>query len=322
MLTRTLDKIALELKQAETIAIISHTNPDPDTVCAALSLYHALSYFDKKAHLYCDTPIKGKLKTIKGTELFNKFYSPSYYVCVCIDCSDIKRIGDDIDVFYSSKITINIDHHKTNTEYAQLNYIESYASSACEILYKLILRLSPDALNDTIAALLYTGIVADSGAFTFPSTTNDTMIIAGELMRFNFNASDICYEMIKKIKKSVFNLKMRALNGLVTYDKNTIGLIKFTLKDFKSTKTSIEDTSGIINDVINIETVRIAIAVSETQEGVYKVSMRSKGHIDVARVAEIFGGGGHLNASGLELSGDFESIITRLIRECRRALRE
>jgi len=312
-----LDKIANVIKEAGSVAIICHTNPDPDTVCAALSLHYALKHFKKDSHIYCDTEPKGKLLTLKGIEILNKFYLPSYSVCVCLDCSDIKRLGEEIDVFYSAKTTVNVDHHKTNTEYAQFNYVEPYASSTCEILYKLILRLDPDSLNDDIAELLYTGIVADSGAFTFSSTTNDTMTIAGELMRFNFSASDVCYNMIKKIKKSVFNLKVLALRHLVTYDKNKIGIIKFNSVDFKLTRTSIEDTSGIINEIINIETILIAIAITEVEEGTYKVSMRSKGDIDVSAVAEAFGGGGHKNASGCELYGDYDDAVLRLLRECR-----
>ncbi len=316
----TLDKIARILKDAGSVAIICHTNPDADTVCAALALYKALNYFNKETHIFCDSKPSGKLCNIKDIHLINKYYYPSYSVCVTLDCSDIKRLGEDADVFCSSKITVNIDHHKTNTEFAQYNHIEEYASSTCEILYRLLLRLDPSCITDEIAKLLYTGIVADSGAFTFPSTTNDTMVIAGELMRYNFNASDVCYEMIKKLPKRVFNLKVRALRGLQTYEKNKIGIIKFSISDFKLTRTSIEDTTGIINEIMNIEPILIAVAITECDHDTYKVSLRSKGNIDVSKIAAIYGGGGHKNASGCELYGNYEEIIKRLLKDLTMAL--
>lgn len=320
MRSGTLDKIANAIKDARSVAIICHTNPDPDTVCSALSLYYALQYFEKEIHVFCDSKPAGKVALIDGVEVINRAYSPSYAVCVALDCSDIGRLGEDVDVFNSAKITINIDHHRTNTEFAHLNYVEPYASSTCEVMYKLLLRLDPKAITDRIAKLLYTGIVADSGAFTFPSTSNDTMVIAGELMRFNFNASEVCYEMIKKMPKRVFNLKLRALKSLVTYDKNTIGVVRYTDKDFKLTKTSIEDTSGLINEIINIESIKIAISITEPSEGKFKVSLRSKGDIDVSRAVEAFGGGGHKNASGCEMYGEYDDIMLSLLRECRREL--
>lgn len=317
---RKLDKIASLLKDSGSVAIICHVNPDPDTVCSALALYHALKYFNKSVHIFCDDQPAGKVAKIDGADLINRYYNPSYSVCVCVDCSDMGRLGEDADVFYSSKFTVNIDHHKTNTEFAEHNFVEPYASSTAEIIYKLILRLDPDCLNDTIAKLLYTGIVADSGAFSFSSTTPDTMIISGELMRYNFNASEVCYDMTKKIKKSVFNLKVRALKGLTTYENNRIGVIKFFRKDFNLTRTTREDTSGIINDIINIENVRIAVAITETDDEVFKISMRSKDKIDVSRVTEAFGGGGHTNAAGCELRGDIDTVIKKLLVECKREL--
>jgi phosphoesterase RecJ-like protein len=315
-----LDKIASLLKDAGTVAIICHVNPDPDTICSALALYHTLIYFNKKVHIFCSDEPAGKVARIPGAELINKAYYPSYNICVCVDCSDMGRLGEDADVFFSAKHTINLDHHKTNTEFAEFNYIEPYASATAEVIYKLILRLDPDSINDKIAQLLYTGIVADSGAFAFSSTSPDTMVIAGELMRYNFSASDVCYDMTKKIKKSVFNLKMRALKGLTTYDNNTIGIIKFFRKDFAMTRTTREDTSGIINDVINIENIKIAIAITETEDDVYKVSLRSKDSADVAKVSEAFGGGGHKNAAGCELRGELETVVKKLLIECRREL--
>ncbi len=315
-----IDNLVYAIKDATTIAIISHINPDPDTICSALALKEVLIKMDKKVHLYCESKITGKASEIQGVEFFNKDYSPYYQLCICVDCAEITRIGDDYDVFVSAKKTANIDHHISNTKFANINLIEPYAAATCQLLYKVILRLDPTILNDHIAELLYMGIVADSGAFTFSNTTNETMQIAGELLRFNFDSSAICYNLVKKIKKRVFNLKLRAFQTMQFYEKNSIGIIKFDIVDFKCTRTEMGDTSGMINDILNIDQMKIAIAISEKSNNVYKISLRSKDKIDISKVARIFGGGGHINASGCELYGEYNQILTRLLKECAKVL--
>lgn len=303
------------------ICIISHQNPDGDTCGSALALYRALKLYGKeKVYLFCDSTFRSSLQVLEGIDEYNKVQIERCDLAIACDCAEYDRMGGYINLFNNAKRKVNIDHHKTNSRYGNINIIEAGISAACEIMYKVIKALDEKnpCLDDTVAKLLYSGLVTDSGGFTFSSVSNQTHEIASQLIKYNFSASDICEHFLKSVSPNVFNLRMRVLSKAKFFENNKIGMIFFMHEDFVATDTTADDTEGAINFIRDIETVEVAVSITQTkQNNSYKVSIRTSDKVDASRIASVFGGGGHKNAAGCRVSGFFEDVKDKLLKACK-----
>ena len=168
-----------------------------------------------------------------------------------------------------------------------------------------------------VAALLFGGIVADSGCFQYPSTTARTHEIARELMGYGIDAADIIYRVHRRLTPPVFALKTRVLSNCRFFDGGKIALLTFTKKDFEETGTSPSDTEGMIASAIDVDGVEVAFAVSEAAEKSFKVSIRTKDSADACDIASAFGGGGHSRAAGCRMNGFYEDVVDKLLKAAR-----
>ncbi|MGN0796938.1 MAG: bifunctional oligoribonuclease/PAP phosphatase NrnA [Christensenellales bacterium] len=312
-----MDKCVKALLSASKVAIFSHINPDGDTLGSSLALYRALVLLGKQADLYCENDVKPFYSSMLGAEKYNKPSLDSYDLCVACDCGDLGRLGSRSDVFLSTSDTLNIDHHKTNDRFAKVNLIFPQASSTCEIMYDLLQLVDAQAkcIDDEVAKLLYTGIVTDSGGFTYSNVGSHTHAVASQLLKYGFDASKICEKYLKSITMSKFNLKVRVLQNARFFEDGAIGIIHFTREDFALTCTSEEDTDGIINNIRNVEGVQVAVAITDTAvANSFKVSIRTTDSVDASAIASAFGGGGHKNAAGCRLNGFYEDVKDKLLK--------
>lgn len=303
------------INKATTIAVISHINPDGDTTGSGLALYKALQMYGKKPYIFCDNEISGKIEQLPLTDRFNSEYQNKYDISIAVDCADKERLGDSISEFNKGKIKIVIDHHKTNARFGDLNYIVPNASATAEIMYNIVRELN--CIDSTVARLLYSGLVTDSGGFTYSSVTPETMRVAGELLKYDINAHEICEHFLKKIRYNVFKLKTKVLNNAEFYENNKIGIITFRMKDFEDTDTDSSCTDGIINNIRDIDGVLIAVSIAEVKDKSFKVSFRTGEEIDSSRMAMVFGGGGHKNAAGCRISGYYEDVLDKILKVTR-----
>ncbi len=310
-----IESIVDAIKKAKTIAIISHVSPDGDTVGSGLALFKAIEMYGGKPYLFCDDEIKGRIKALSGVEKYNLESLEYYDLSVSVDCADVERMGNSVCEYYRGSKTINIDHHRTNRRTADMNYVDINSASTTQIMYNVVSSLVD--INTEIAGLLYCGLVTDSGGFTFSSVTSDTMRVAGELLKYDIRASDICNHFLKKTKLNTYKLKTRVLDKAKFYDENSIGIISFRLDDFAATDTDTSCTEGIINNILNIDTVNVAVSISEVKDKDFKVSFRSGDDIDSSKIVYIFGGGGHKNAAGCRLSGFYEDVVDRILKAIR-----
>lgn len=305
--------------QSKTVAIVSHINPDGDTCGSALALYRAMNLYGKKdVYILCDGNIKGNLTSLEGSKLYNKIEPTKVDLVISCDCADMDRMGKFVDLFKKAKFTVNIDHHKTNDRYAKINIIEPGVSATCEVMYKVIKALDAikPCLDNAVAKLLYSGLVTDSGGFTFSSVSSQTHFIASELIKYDFDASEVCERFLKRVSMNKFLLRARALSKAKFYQDGKIGLIVFNEEDFQATGTSVESTEGAINYIRDIDGVEIAIAITHMPQNSFKVSIRTSNNVDASRISTVFGGGGHKNAAGCRLSGFFEDVKERLLKAC------
>jgi len=308
------------LDGVKTVAITGHVRPDGDSVGAtiALYLYLAKNFPEVAADIYLEPPTE-KLKFINGFEKINSDYPEheAYDLMICLDAGTLERIGKAQKYFKQAKHTINIDHHISNTVYADENFIEGNSSSACEVLYGF---LDPTLIDYDIAVALYTGIIYDTGVFKYRLTSSKTMRVAADLMEFNIPTDEIIdesfyaktYEENRIYGYSIIKSTM-ACDGKVIYSS-------LTQKEMEEFNVSSRELEGIVPQLRLTRGVVVAIFAYETPEGGIKVSLRSNDPFNVNEVAQLFGGGGHVRASGLMMNGSLDSCIAKLVEEVEKRL--
>ena len=300
-----------ECKNAKAIGIGSHLRPDGDCVgaCMGLYLYLQKELPEAEIDVFMEQPAE-IFSCIEGVErIRTDFQSQKEYdVFFVLDCEK-ERTGEAERFFDKAAKTINIDHHVSNKGSADLNYIVPTASSTCELVYDL---LDKEKMNEAIAKAIYIGMIHDTGIFQYSNTSPKTLQIAAELISYGFDFSKLIEETFYQ-KTYVQNqiLGRALLESILFMDGHCIvsSVDKKTM-DFYHVKPT--DLDGIVNQLRNTTGVDCAIFMYETASLQYKVSLRSNEKVNVAKVAEYFGGGGHVRAAGCILSGTFHDVINNL----------
>lgn len=313
-----IEKFASYLNRAKSVALICHISPDSDTLCSALALKRMFEKLGKRAEVFCDDTPSDKLMFLPFMDLVNTSKEKVFDVAIAVDCADISRLGVSNKYFQKSAVKLSVDHHKSNTNFADYTLCDSNASATAELVYHIVRFLEKtkniEILDNEIAMLIFSAIVGDSGAFSFSNTSAETFLIASQLKAFDFDSADIVFRLIKSQSVKSFKLKSRVLNNAKFYEDNRICIITFSDDDYKETATTHEYTEGVISEIINIDSVDIAISVAKVYDKYYKVSIRTKEPYDASECANFFGGGGHERASGCRLSGFYEDIIEKLLK--------
>ena len=293
------------------IIISGHIHPDGDCVGACYALALILHKKGINAAVALDD-VPDTYDYLKGSNYLLKAIKKDNYVFISLDCGDKERLGANSEIFDKAAVTVNIDHHISNTKFADYNYV-SDVSSTCEIIYEIIERSSATKLLDKdICEALYTGLIYDTGAFKHSNTTKRTHEIAGELIKHGIDFTDITnrlfyyrsYKSLKilgtAIKNAEFNTDNKVIFTHLTIDE---------LKEYDCAKKDTESIVQILNEVIESE---CAIFIIQNGSNTYKVSLRSRNDIDVCKIAKKFGGGGHTKASGCTMSGNITEIKDKL----------
>lgn len=288
------------IKNAKNALIVSHVNPDGDTLGSMIALYEMLNVkFGLSADMLIlnDIPeiykfLPDIFKTKKFDELDKDFI---YDVAISVDVASVDRMIFAYDLFSKAKVTVNFDHHKTNKGFATLNYISDNSSSTGELLFNLF--KDDFEFNKDIATNLYCAIMTDTGCFRFENTTEQTFLSASALLKYGINSSEICRNCYDSKPKSMVMLSAYAVNKAEFLENGKITYAILTLDDMKKKNATSQDTEGISETLRQIKTTEVAMLLRETESGFTKVSLRSK-TIDIAKVAEVFGGGGHTFAAG------------------------
>ena len=309
------NRISQEITNAGSISIYTHQNPDCDTLSCALALRLALLSLGKGVDVYSVDPVPNTLCVLNGADAVKLPEKKVHDLSIAVDCDGLDRLGNAMKSFLASKSKIAIDHHKTHKKFADISLVDIEVSACAEIVYRLLKHLN--LITKDIAELLFAGIVTDSGCFQFPSATASTHSVASELMSYGINSGKIIYDVFKKSTKNKFMLENVVLSKCKFFNDDQIAIITYTEKDFKDTSTALTDTLGTIVKVIDIDTVKVAFAISEAAPRSYKIMIRTKEDIDASDIAREFGGGGHVRASGCRLNGYYEDIVDKLLKVAR-----
>ena len=299
------------LKDVKTVAIGGHLNPDGDATgsCMALYLYLKKNFPHIQADVYLEN-IQPSFVFLTDIDTVNTTPKlQSYDLFVALDCGDLERLGFLVSLFEQAKKTLNIDHHVSNQGFADYNLVVPAASSTAELVYGLIMndqiQRNPqqEQLDKQVAEAVYLGLIHDTGVFRYPSTSPQTMEIAANLIRSGINGPRIIDETY--FEKSFGQVKIlgRAIEKAQLYLDNTCIASVITAEDRADFGLDTHDLDGIINVLKGTRGCYIAIFMYQLNDDTFKVSLRSNETFDVNAIASHFGGGGHLRAAGLTMSG-------------------
>lgn len=252
-----------------------------------------------------------EVKDSKTIDTIDK--SREYDLAINVDVAAIDRIADGQILFDKAKYTVNIDHHKTNNAYADLNIINPDASSTGEILYGIMKQLGWEISYET-AVCLYTAILTDTGSFRFNNTTAKALDAASELVKIGVKPPEIykyCYE---SNPKSLVLLQAYCVEKAVFSEDNKIVYTTVYKKDIEKFCAGEDCTEGLTEKLRAIATTEVAFVVKQSGHNISKVSMRSNG-IDVAAVCAVFGGGGHALAAGCVVKASVEETVRKILDE-------
>ncbi len=229
---------------------------------------------------------------------------------VAVDCADVTRLGAFAKGFVKFKETVNIDHHISNNGYARYNYVVERPAT-CELLCELLLAGGFE-ITVPIANALMTGLATDSGNFIHMDVSPKTFETAAYLRGKGADCSKINYEVFSRQPKSRALLYGRVMSKIRFALDDKLTFITITAKDMQETGADKSLTEGFVDFPLTIDGVEVSVALMEAQKDRYKVSLRSKGKVNVNAIATSFGGGGHILASGCMLCGSVEHVIDKL----------
>lgn len=314
----TVERIVAIIKNGRKFLITSHERPDGDAVGSELALYHILLGLGKEAHIYNQDSVPEIFRFLPGADKVSPDAGDvGGYDCVFVlDCSELDRIGRNADVLKPVKDVISIDHHVSNGHFSQLAILDPAASSTGELVYKLMRELKAE-LTAEIAINLYAAILTDTGSFHYANTGAESLSIAGELVRAGADPAAIARKIYESNPPAKVRLFKEAVQTLTFEWDGRVGSILVTQEMFRKAGASIEHTEGFVEYVRAIKGVEVAVFYMEMDAASFKVSMRSKGNINVDRIAGLFGGGGHANAAACMVSGDMETVRSRVMQAIR-----
>lgn len=308
-----MEKIANELAKVNTVAIAGHVRPDGDCVgsCMGLYLYLKENYPEIATDVYLELPGE-QFSFLSCFEEIKTAYKPGkvYDLLITLDVSDKNRIGVALEGYETAKKRVCIDHHISNRGLGDVNEIRPNASSTCEVLYTL---LEEEKVSKVVAEALYTGMVHDTGVFQYSCTSPETMRIAAKLMEKDIPFTKIVEESFYEKTYVQNQILGRCLmeSILIMDGKCVIGVVKKKMMDFYHVEP--KDLDGIVQQLRVIKGVEVAIFIYEVKPQEFKVSLRSKGKVNVNEVASYFGGGGHVLAAGCTFHGSVYDVMNNLL---------
>jgi phosphoesterase RecJ-like protein len=306
-----LSQVVELIENKSIFGITTHVKPDGDGIGSSLGLYWLLISLGKDAEVIVNGDIPSAYRRLSGADKIRdiKKLDKQYDAVFVIECSDLKRPGI---VGIEDSFTVNIDHHVTSDHFGTINWIDSTASAVGEMIYNLCKAIG-GRITKEIAECLYMALVADTGSFHFSNTSDRTLKVASELVRAGARPSEISEMVYNSYPWSRIELMRRVLDTVKRDESGRVAFMRQTLKMREESGAVDGDNNGFVNIPLAAEEIRAVIYMREVGPNSYRVSLRSKGNINVAKIAESFGGGGHKNAAGLKIEGDWDQCEQKLV---------
>ena len=310
-------QIIKQLKKSKRVAIIAHISPDPDCLSSMTALSCILKQFGKTTKLFVDTD--------KSRDMFD-FYGLSngyndelnindFDTIVTVDLPSIRQVGKYYSAIENFDNVLSIDHHASRDLPAKYAYVETNRSSCSEIIFDLAIKLGA-RITPYIASIIYAGIIGDTNCFQNDNTTMETFRVASECLKYGADKNKIVFLFFKH--QTLADITMRKLGYQNMKMNNQVAYVIFTIKMQK--ESGVDDCPMFVNEMLNTDDNKIAFVIKQKEKNTFTVSLRSKQGYNVAKIAEIFGGGGHIQASGCAFTGAPVRHAEIIYKECLREI--
>ncbi|HDR15621.1 MAG TPA: hypothetical protein ENN79_09120 [Desulfobacteraceae bacterium] len=297
-----LNKIAECVKRGKLFVLVTHSDPDADGLCSMLALGRALEAGRKDVEMIAGEALCGPLADVNGAEkVMTRPGIGPHDAVVALDCSDFSRMCPQLKIAGSP--LINIDHHRSNGFYGDLNYVDPEASSTAELVWRLIRTVSLP-LDKEIAGCLFAGVQSDTGSFIFHNTTSECLSFAAEMVKLGARPWESWRLLHASYGIERLDLLRYALETLELHGSGKIAFLNVTREMLERSGAAQHDCEQLIEFPRNISGVEIAVMMRQAGPRSFRFSLRSNGKVNVAAVAGGFGGGGHKGAAGFEMEGE------------------
>lgn len=310
-----MEEIIKLIKKAKSAVILPHISADGDAIASCKAMSCALKQLDIDSVIIAEEKVEPRLDFISdGVKVFDGD-EPEYDTVIVLDCGDVERTGKRGVFLNSGKPVINIDHHRTNTNFGVVNLVSDTASATGEVLFSLFREMETE-LTDELAGYLYTAICSDTGCFAYSNASPETFKIAAELVGHNINHAEISRLLFDCVDITSELLKAELTKNIHSYYDGKVRAVAISKEFAKQFDMLPEDIQGTVDIPRRIRGTEIAVALKEVN-GKIRVSIRSNGKADVSEVALKFGGGGHIKASGCGIEGvDIEKAEQLIVEAC------
>ena len=290
-----------EIKKAENIMLIAHINPDGDALGSELSLYPILKKIGKKVTVFNATkPLPEYLDFLPNFDKVTDKLPKKIDLTISFDCGSFDRLG----LEEKPSFLINIDHHISNTNYGDINLIEPDHASTSQVVYD-ILKANGVEIDKDSALCIYTALVTDTGSFQYESVNDKVFECAADLVRCGVKPDYVSKMLFQRDRLSRLRLLAKAYETIEMCCEGKAAFVEVTKEMMEITGAIKEDTDTIVNSVRALAPVEVACMLREDDEGI-KISLRSKNYADVSKIAQKYGGGGHIRAAGATIKDEFD----------------
>ena len=298
-----------QIEQRDRFVLTSHARPDGDAIGSALACCQILRAMGKQADVVLHDGVPRVYRTLPFADQVQQAdrVAGSYEAAIILECDSIRRTRLE---GLEDRFLISIDHHVSGRPFANVNWIDPHAVATGEMVFRLA-REAGTPFSPEIATCLYTALMTDTGSFMFQGTNEHTFALARELVLAGADPSHCARSIYFAHSVAKMRLLGEALRNLNT--EGHVGWTWVTQKQMERWEAKEEDCEGLVNYVLSIGEVEVAAFFRETPDGSFRVSLRSKGKLDVARVAERFGGGGHECASGCSVAGPLAHAVREVL---------
>lgn len=310
------------LDSSDSIALVSHKDPDGDCLGSLLGFGHILQTNGKSVKMYLEGEIPFNFRFLPDiSKIVNKPDSNIHDLVIILDCSDIARIGSMVEVFNHSKKSVCIDHHISNDGFCDIDIIESEYSSTGELVYEISKQFG--YLIDIEAAThIYAAILTDTGKFIYSNTSPQTMRNTAELMDKGIAFSKIAESIYGNEYREIYLVKARIMSEVEFYHEGRLSVAPITKAILDEYGASLKDVDGIVESIRDIEGVLVSCVLKEVSSKNTKVSLRSKGDIDVSAISVLHNGGGHERAAGFNLDADMNESKKIIVEQLRKLMEQ
>jgi phosphoesterase RecJ-like protein len=312
------------LRMYKSFIVTMHVNPDPDAVCSAMAMALFLRSRGKKVRLFNADPCPRWLDFLPRVQLYEQYRESEHSsfvpdAIVVLDSGDLGRIGQVARAAVKGVRIVNIDHHVTNARFGHYNLVRDRASSTSEMLWELFKREKYRMTRD-VAMLLYLGILTDTGSFGFDCTSARTHEAVAGLLRFKFSVSDLYRRVYETLPRQDLKPFLSFMNRLELFCDDQVACLSIKRRDVEFFCDDFDLKDKVFTFLRAVKGLKVIVLLTELEKGKVRVNFRSRGALDVAKLAGKFKGGGHRNASGGFVDGDMPAAKARVLAAVKKEL--